>query len=244
MTSGFKGLKKFVLMVAACMLTLCLPVSAFAGTATSPSLSKTISGNGYIAQVTCTTSSGFGQVYGKITCTTGSVYAGWMGGETILYSGSGVVVKDIYGYNQTYTSIFSQQGGDTNYSNYYGWMKPQAWNSSTSSYENLGTTKTATISAYSSISSASCNVNSLGLTYGSFLSLSDDCSVLPDLVLVEGINGTEGYVYASEWKAYQPSNPQDATRLAEQEFTLIPVYDCEGVTQIDEFKIEHVSAQN
>lgn len=93
-------------------------------------------------------------------------------------------------------------------------------------------------------------VNEKGQTYGSAM----DNSLLfgdPDLVLAEAIDGTRGYVYASELNADQASSPEELIARVEKNKKIweeapagqvvvsryIPLYEFDGETVIGEFPI-------
>lgn len=60
----------------------------------------------------------------------------------------------------------------------------------------------------------------------------------PDLILVEGVEGEEGYVYASDFDGGElPANPEEAAAITGKDPVFIPVYLADGMTQIDVFKI-------
>lgn len=93
-------------------------------------------------------------------------------------------------------------------------------------------------------------VNEKGQTYGSAM----DNSLLfgnPDLVLAEAIDGTRGYVYASELNADQAGSPEELIAIVEENKKIweeapvgqvvvsryIPLYESDGETVIGEFPI-------
>lgn len=82
--------------------------------------------------------------------------------------------------------------------------------------------------------------NKNGLTYGSSLFTSEEDS--PDLIEAYGIDGTFGYVLATDLNEELPKSPEEA--LARQNLRrnagterLIPLYDVEGDTVIGQFRI-------
>lgn len=87
-------------------------------------------------------------------------------------------------------------------------------------------------------------VNQDGLTYGAdkqeLLIDIEDC---PDLQLVVGDNGFEGYCYKNElWDFSSPSCPEEALRLQEERKNtnkIINVYKNDGKTIIDTFTMRY-----
>jgi len=132
-------------------------------------------------------------------------------------------------------------GPTTKGKNYYAMGLIQMWNGT--AYSQTSLISTATITAFS-VGIYQTNAN--GQTYGSAADVILD-EMLPDLILVIGVNENEGYVYASELNADKPSNPTEVVAYLEklQEMKdngifsiIIPVYESDGETIIDEFVID------
>ena len=85
-------------------------------------------------------------------------------------------------------------------------------------------------------------INENGLTYGSaFDSISPNDE--PDLILARGIDGTIGYVYASDLNGKEPKSPEEAISLQKMktgENITIPLYEADGKTIIGEFRISSI----
>ena len=79
-------------------------------------------------------------------------------------------------------------------------------------------------------------VNDIGLTYGSDYYADEEES--PDLVQVIGLNGEEGYVYSKDLES-DINSLEEAIEYARAEHYdyEIPVYESDGKTVIDSFKI-------
>lgn len=82
--------------------------------------------------------------------------------------------------------------------------------------------------------------NENGETYGSSLNARPQ-DKLPDLISAVGVDGTSGYVRASDLFGAMPKTPEEA--LAQQskrkvgEIRKIPLYDVDGKTVIGEFNV-------
>lgn len=102
----------------------------------------------------------------------------------------------------------------------------------------LGTSAPASASLTQSETLEPLGVNDSGLTYGSLAGhLNPDDA--PDLILVAGNEGRDGYVRKADFFQPLPASPQEATaqmtaRRTSADLT-IPVFDVDGVTQIDTF---------
>lgn len=79
-------------------------------------------------------------------------------------------------------------------------------------------------------------VNDNGQTYGSEAHASSP-DESPDLVLVLGDNGREGYVYAKDLHQPAPTTPEEALRLQNSGEVVLDVYQSDGVTKVDTFTI-------
>lgn len=84
--------------------------------------------------------------------------------------------------------------------------------------------------------------NERGQTYGSNLATTEYGGE-PDLIKVESEDGKTGYVYKEDFydTSNQPSNPEEALEymknLNKTKYRVIPMYDENGVSVIDTFKI-------
>lgn len=230
---------KLSALACACILALSLPLTAYAATSYSPVVSGGVSGKSYTVQAICSTSGVTATVQGIVTCKSGTAEAEWMGANAMLMTASGGIARYASSFNPYATTTYSVYVEDSRYSSYYGKVYGNAWNPSTGSYANFGTATTGTLSTRSALIIAPCQTNSQGLTYGSIFSISEDCSILPDMILVVGVNGENGYVYTTDWRAAQASNPAEAEAFVAQGTVTLPVYDCEGMAQIDEFIITY-----
>ena len=88
---------------------------------------------------------------------------------------------------------------------------------------------------------ATHGVNKNGETYGSG---ADDTfgDQGPDLILAEGINGTEGYIKLKDLNKDQPNNPEEAIAYMEKmkngpTYSNIPLYAADGETVVGKFQI-------
>lgn len=108
--------------------------------------------------------------------------------------------------------------------------------------------------AVSAASITRYQTNERGLTYGHVdPNLSPEKQEMPELIAAIGIDGTEGYVYASDLDGEQPKTPEEALKYMEkleQEiaiaraaksvyFRTIPLYASDGVTVIGQFGISY-----
>ena len=84
--------------------------------------------------------------------------------------------------------------------------------------------------------------NQRGQTYGSNLATTEYGDE-PDLIKVESEDGKIGYVYKEDFydTSNQPSNPEEAVEymknLNKTKYRVIPMYDENGVSVIDLFKV-------
>lgn len=108
--------------------------------------------------------------------------------------------------------------------------------------------------AVSAAASPQYEVNARGITYGHVdPRISPALQEIPQLIAAIGIDGTEGYVYASDLDGEQPQNPEEAIKYMENleievararaarsiYFRTIPLYASDGVTVIGEFAISY-----
>lgn len=108
--------------------------------------------------------------------------------------------------------------------------------------------------AYVNAEKAAYKVNNSGQTYGNVdPNIAPVDQVFPELIAAIGIDGTEGYVYASDLDGEQPSSPEEAikymenldkataaAKAAKQEYLrYIPLYKSDGVTVIGQFGISY-----
>lgn len=77
--------------------------------------------------------------------------------------------------------------------------------------------------------------NSRGQTYGSAASITDDAD-LPDLILSVGTNGRTGYIRSADIPA-TPKTKAEATALRGASAKTVPVYESDGTTVVDQFRI-------
>ncbi|WP_156946533.1 hypothetical protein [Desulfitibacter alkalitolerans] len=80
-------------------------------------------------------------------------------------------------------------------------------------------------------------VNEYGQTYGSSL-FAVSFETEPDLILAKGIDGTLGYVYATDLYGEEPKNPEEALAMQKANAgkdRVIPLYASDGKTIIAEF---------
>ena len=88
--------------------------------------------------------------------------------------------------------------------------------------------------------------NESGLTYGR-LDIAREKNIKLDLYAALGINGLEGYIYATDLEDPIPSSPKEAIEIQKnrkQGDKEIPVYAVDGYTVIDTFIISSGSAIN
>ena len=81
--------------------------------------------------------------------------------------------------------------------------------------------------------------NESGQTYGNGNQV-QELGYYPDLLLVEGQDGTVGYVYHTDLMGEIPANPEEALRLQEENYgvdRMIPIYESDGKTRISSFFI-------
>jgi hypothetical protein len=79
-------------------------------------------------------------------------------------------------------------------------------------------------------------VNGSGQTFGSLLHASSAADT-PDLVLVVGDRGVEGYVYGAELNDPPPGSPEEALRDNGATSVVLTVYLSDGVTPVDTFTV-------
>lgn len=108
----------------------------------------------------------------------------------------------------------------------------------------------SSIIAFASNSPKTFHTNNKGLTYGSAMYATSP-EEEPDLIAAVGVDGTEGYVYASDLEEKMPSSPAEAVAITNSinEKTAmtkdnkptvirsIPLYSSDGVTVIGTFNI-------
>lgn len=108
----------------------------------------------------------------------------------------------------------------------------------------------STIVAFASKSPTTFSINSKGLTYGSALNATSR-EEEPDLIAAIGVDGTEGYVYASDLEEKMPSSPAEAVAITKAikekkaksknnkpvVIRSIPLYSSDGKTIIGTFDI-------
>jgi hypothetical protein len=79
-------------------------------------------------------------------------------------------------------------------------------------------------------------VNESGQSYGSEAHASSP-EELPDLILVLGDSGRDGYVYAKDLHQAAPASPEEAVRFQNSGEVVLDVYLSDGVTKVDTFTI-------
>ncbi|WP_051533880.1 hypothetical protein [Desulfitibacter alkalitolerans] len=81
-------------------------------------------------------------------------------------------------------------------------------------------------------------VNKYGQTYGSSL-FAVSFETEPDLILAKGVDGTIGYIYATDSYGEVPKNPEEALAMqkanAGKDHRVIPLYASDGKTIIGKF---------
>lgn len=79
-------------------------------------------------------------------------------------------------------------------------------------------------------------VNENNETYGTYIE--GESTEIPDLILIVGDNGKEGYVKKEDLYLKQPETPEEAIEYEKNKNNrIIPVYKSDGVTVIDQIKI-------
>lgn len=112
----------------------------------------------------------------------------------------------------------------------------------------------STLAVVAYAASTRYQLNDRGMTYGHVdPRLPPNEQEIPQLIAALGIDGTEGYVYASDLDGDQPETPEEAIKYMEnleieiaaakaagQEYLrYIPLYESDGVTVIGKFGISY-----
>lgn len=213
---------------------------AFAGTSAGP-VYKTYDGKQYALTTTCSVMSGVGWGTGKISTST-AVSSGYLAVELRVYKAGGSCISKNKSVSNKSTSTWSSMAsGTTSTKQYQAAATGFVWRPSLSAYSSFGSgftpyARSASIVPLAPL--AAYEVNDAGQTFGSLYMRDAYGAEAPDLILVEGEAGKEGYVYASDFDGEElPADPEKAAAITGKDPEFIPVYLADGVTQIDVFKI-------
>jgi len=177
----------------------------------------------------------------------GSVAQGWMGLQTIMYDNLGKArMAEGNCYNSSagtwFVLNFVNDGPYKGNAQVGGYA--YAYNGSSYNTTTLNKTPFAYVigaESKSTLPDDTYQVNDNMQTYGS--GAFADVENLPDLISAEGIDGKSGYVYKEDLLGEPPASPEEAIKRSQNSVdTFIPVYDKDGKTKIDEFKISKSNA--
>ena len=222
--------------------------------AISSSVSKTVNGVTFKGRTMVQTANVLGKVSAlTIVETSAKVPGGYIGAHTALYKeGSGTAVSSSsWAYNSSSTNYFQRTAQTTSAkkgTNYrtHGTMK--CYNKSTGNYVGVTLNK----SPYVTYSLDEENIDDEYLSYKTMnLTISEDekqerveMYEEKGMIAAEGLNGKEGYISLEEMGVYEnPETPEEALKLQEEnlnkygDYKDIPVYDEDGVSVIDTFRV-------
>ena len=175
------------------------------------------------------------------TVVDGYVTAGYLGAYVVVYNdagssiGSNLTYSGSNGNSHTTYCLVSATPGRSYRSLAYSYV----FNNSTGSYDsNWNPVWSPYQTAYNS-DECTYGTNDLGLSYGPITGLAT-YGFLPDLIMADGKNGAVGYVYKNDFMPPAPVNPEDAlSNYATQQVNTVPVYDVDGITEIDVFEVRY-----
>lgn len=220
----------------------------------SASVPKTVNGVTFSGYTMTQTGNVLGIVSALTVVNTSSkVPGGYIGAHTALYKeGSGTAVSSSsWAYNGSSTNYFQRTAQTksakkgTNYRT-HGTMK--CYNKSTGSYVGVTLNK----SPYVTYSLDEENIDDEYLSYKTMnLTISEDekeerveMYEEKGMIAAEGLNGKEGYISLEDMGVYEnPETPEEALKLQEEnlnkygDYKDIPVYDEDGVSVIDTFRV-------
>jgi hypothetical protein len=180
-----------------------------------------------------------------MTCTniisSSSVPSGHMGCSAELYDRSGdMILASEWVYNpqpttfcQSYHTTFFVSGDGVYV---FGRGITDLWNGN--GYDTYYTDRTPNVLVRTIVEDMPIATNRNNQTYGSaFYAASPE--EVPDLIAAKGIDGTQGYVYATDvYGVGRINSPEELSfRTASTSATTIPLYDSDGTTVIGAFPI-------
>lgn len=231
--------REFIGLSAGCLLvaggTLAVPDEAFAASAYSSKVSFQAGGKTYYGQSMISTTPG--QATGwALTSASSVVDTGWLGADVRVYNGAnGRIIERNRTHSaqatQYYNASLSVNSSEARSfkcdSIIYGWNG--------SSYASKTTPYTPNVDRAAQVYAIKqYPVCKDGFTFGSLLS-ARYVGFEPDLILVSGQNGIEGYVRRDDFLGSVPSSPEEAVALFGHKGEIaIPVYNLSG-DQVDIF---------
>ena len=148
----------------------------------------------------------------------------------IYNTGSGRLLSAGSGYYNATSGTYYSGGGDSGMNDITGIMR------GLQIYLSPGWTVSSTRSASAN---AAYGINEQGQTYGTVTGTTPE-ALYPELVGAVGLDGTEGYVLASELRQEQPKTSEEAAALMTDpdyiQGRIINLYAADGVTVIGKFR--------
>ncbi|MDI6707263.1 MAG: hypothetical protein QME73_13590 [Bacillota bacterium] len=235
------------------VLLLVTAISAFAADTASPYKEFDVNGDTYKNRAEIMDySSGLGGLQARTyvgRVSSGSVPAGYLGVKCGLYAdNNGTLVSSTDWIYSSVSCVGFSSGGDLykQSGNYYSRGSSRVYDGdgyvTTSTYRSPSTSAgSKTINEF--------NVNNNGQTYGNGIE-ADAIGYDPELIEARSIDGTIGYVYASDLEGdFVPQTPEEALAWQSQKKNIgkdriIPVYAQDGKKIIGEFVIKGYDPSN
>ncbi|MGK0468466.1 MAG: hypothetical protein ACJAX4_003792 [Clostridium sp.] len=232
-------INKFLsLILCVSIITICSASVVFAGIATSE---RTIVEDGVTYKAYANVEHRYDKIEADTTLTrqSGNSGAGCLGVQAKLFNEADQLIQSTdWKYNNISISSESiQTAGTSVKGNYYSYGNVKIYNGN--GYSTYSLYKSPFLELKSNVSYA---INKNGQTYGSGV-YDSDLGSGPDLIESIGMKGTCGYVLSSDLNGKDHTTPEEAIAQKNNNSRTIPLYDKEGKTVIDEFKIENVEAK-
>lgn len=196
----------------------------------------TINGESYSYCADVLTSGGSATAFSQISAPR-SLPAGQLGAYAVLYDASGKSLASSYSYSSSpgYSWTARASHGATSGVSYRALAYTYVYNQNTGGYYESDGVWSPFQTAYSI---NPYQYNERGQSYGSidgFLS----CGYYPDLILVQGISGVDGYVYKNDFFCPGATSLEEAIAYysTSSSYT-VDVYASDGITWVDSYEIQ------
>lgn len=235
-TSLYMNRRQFVTAVIASALPLFAMTPVIARASSSGDIPWYINGECYYNSSSVSSSGNYVNSYAFIRAPR-TLPAGWLGAYSVLYNINGAAVASNISYSPSACPGYGTGTSAAKISgmSYRSLAYTYVYNQSSGGYYESG----AVWSPYQTVYNLNpYQYNESGQSYGpidGFLST----GYYPDLVLVRGISGVDGYVYKNDFLCHSAASPEEAIAYysASSSYT-VDVYASDGITWVDSYEIQ------